>query len=108
MAAVIRRIRRSDPCQPTRQPKTGCDPGRQPPALSLWTPVLKPYLSIAELARLTPWTDQAVRTTISLGVFERGSTFFTWVGVRSSNGPRSSASSNKGRCAIGFPIAAIN
>jgi hypothetical protein len=39
-------------------------------------PVLKPYLSIAELAQLTPRTDQAIRTMISRGVFQEGQHFF--------------------------------
>jgi hypothetical protein len=44
-------------------------------------PVLKPYVSIAELAQLTPWTDQAIRTMISRGVFREGQHFF-YVGRR--------------------------
>lgn len=39
-------------------------------------PVCKPYLSIAELAQLTPWTDQAIRTMISRGVFREGEHYF--------------------------------
>ena len=39
-------------------------------------PVLQPYLSIAELAQLTPWTDQAIRTIISRHVFQEGHHFF--------------------------------
>ncbi len=41
----------------------------------------KPYLSIAELARLTPWTNQAIRTMISKGVLRDGEHFF-YVGRR--------------------------
>lgn len=44
-------------------------------------PALKPYLSIAELAQLTPWTDQAIRTMISRGVFREREHFF-YVGRR--------------------------
>jgi len=44
-------------------------------------PALKPYLSIAELAQLTPWTDQAIRTMISRGVFREGQ-HFVYVGRR--------------------------
>ena len=40
-------------------------------------PVLKPYLSIAELAQLTPWTDQAIRTIDLAGSFEKGSILST-------------------------------
>lgn len=39
-------------------------------------PVCKPYLSISELARLTPWTDQAIRTMVSRGVFREGEHYF--------------------------------
>lgn len=42
---------------------------------------LKPYLSIRELAELTPWTDQAIRTMISRGVLREGVHFF-YVGRR--------------------------
>ena len=41
----------------------------------------KPYLSIAELATLTPWTGQAIRTMISRGIFREGQHFF-YVGRR--------------------------
>jgi hypothetical protein len=44
-------------------------------------PVCKPYLSISELALLTPWTDQAIRTMISRGVFRELQHFF-YVGRR--------------------------
>jgi len=44
-------------------------------------PVCKPYLSISELAQLTPWTDQAIRTMISRGVFREREHFF-YVGRR--------------------------
>ncbi len=44
-------------------------------------PAPKPYLSIAELAQLTPWTDQAIRTMISRGVFREGEHYF-YVGRR--------------------------
>jgi hypothetical protein len=47
-------------------------------------PVLKRYLSIAELAQLTPWTDQAIRTMVSRGVFREGQHFSTWAGARYS------------------------
>src|SRR5260370_33605732 len=36
----------------------------------------KPYLSIVELSQLTPWTDQAIRTMMSKGVFREGVHFF--------------------------------
>jgi hypothetical protein len=36
----------------------------------------KPYLSIAELTTVTPWTDQAIRTMIARGVFREGRHFF--------------------------------
>ena len=39
-------------------------------------PVCKPYLSISELATLTPWTDQAIRTMVSRGVLREGEHFF--------------------------------
>ena len=39
-------------------------------------PVCKPYLSIAELAALTPWTEQAIRTMISRGVLREGEHYF--------------------------------
>jgi hypothetical protein len=76
-------------------------------ALPVDAPALKPYLSIAELAQLTPWTDQAIRTTISRGVFQEGQHFFYVGGVRSSNGPRSSASLNRDRRTTECRIAAI-
>ena len=44
-------------------------------------PVCKPYLSISELATLTPWTDQAIRTMVSRGIFREGEHFF-YVGRR--------------------------
>ena len=49
----------------------------QPPG----QPICKPYLSIAELTRLTPWTDQAIRTMISRGILREGTHFF-YVGRR--------------------------
>ncbi len=39
-------------------------------------PVFKPYVSIAELAALTPWTEQAIRTMISRGVLHEGEHYF--------------------------------
>ena len=58
-------------------------PAPEPPsgAPPVDAPALKPYLSIAELAPLTPWTDQAIRTMISRGVFREGQHFF-YVGRR--------------------------
>jgi hypothetical protein len=44
-------------------------------------PACKPYLSIAELAKLTPWTGQAIRTMMSRGVLREGEHFF-YVGRR--------------------------
>ena len=44
-------------------------------------PICKPYLSIAELAQLTPWTDQAIRTMLSKGMLREGVQFF-YVGRR--------------------------
>lgn len=44
-------------------------------------PICKPYLSIAELAQLTPWTDQAIRTMLSKGILREGVQFF-YVGRR--------------------------
>lgn len=41
----------------------------------------KPYLSVVELSRLTPWTDQAIRTMISKGILRCGEHFF-YVGRR--------------------------
>ena len=43
--------------------------------------ICKPYLSIAELAQLTPWTDQAIRTMLSKGKLQEGLHFF-YVGRR--------------------------
>jgi hypothetical protein len=43
--------------------------------------ICKPYLSIAELAQLTPWTDQAIRTMLSKGKLQEGVHFF-YVGRR--------------------------
>lgn len=40
------------------------------------SPVCKPYLSITELAGLTPWTPQAIRTMISRGILREGEHFF--------------------------------
>lgn len=45
------------------------EPGREPAAC-------KPYVSIAELACLTPWTDQAIRTMISRGILREGEHYF--------------------------------
>lgn len=39
-------------------------------------PSCKPYLSIAELSALTPWTEQAIRTMISRGVLRAGEHYF--------------------------------
>lgn len=39
-------------------------------------PIPKPYLSIAELAELTPWTEQAIRTMMSRGVLREGEHYF--------------------------------
>lgn len=36
----------------------------------------KPYLSVAELAGLTPWTEQAIRSMIARGTFRRGVHYF--------------------------------
>lgn len=36
----------------------------------------KPYLSVCELAKLTPWTEQAIRSMIARGVFRRGLHYF--------------------------------
>jgi hypothetical protein len=36
----------------------------------------KPYISISELSRLTPWTHQAIRSMISKGVFRPGVHYF--------------------------------
>ncbi len=36
----------------------------------------KPYLSIRELACFTPWTEQAIRTMMSKGIFCEGEHFF--------------------------------
>ncbi|GEM_PF-3425850 len=36
----------------------------------------KPYLSIRELAALTPWTEQAIRTMMAKGVLKEGEHFF--------------------------------
>lgn len=44
-------------------------------------PVCKPYLSISELATVTPWTGQAIRTMVSRGIFREGEHFF-YVGRR--------------------------
>lgn len=41
----------------------------------------KPYLSVAELSRLTPWTEQAIRTMISKGILRCDEHFF-YVGRR--------------------------
>jgi hypothetical protein len=41
----------------------------------------KPYLSIRELAAVTPWTEQAIRTMMAKGVFSHGKHFF-YVGRR--------------------------
>jgi len=55
------------------------DSGSLPRAVD--APVCKPYLSISELATLTPWTNQAIRTMMSRGVFREGQHFF-YVGNR--------------------------
>jgi hypothetical protein len=36
----------------------------------------KPYLSIRDLAACTPWTEQAIRTMMSKGIFCEGEHFF--------------------------------
>jgi hypothetical protein len=36
----------------------------------------KPYLSIRELAEVTPWTEQAIRTMISKGILREGEHLF--------------------------------
>lgn len=36
----------------------------------------KPYLSVAELAKLTPWSEQAIRSMIARGTFRRGVHYF--------------------------------
>ncbi len=36
----------------------------------------KPYISIRELAALTPWTEQAIRTMMAKGVLKEGEHFF--------------------------------
>ena len=36
----------------------------------------KPYLSIRELACLTPWTEQAIRTMMAKGILRDGEHFF--------------------------------
>ncbi len=41
----------------------------------------KPYLSVAELSRLTPWTEQAIRTMVSKGILRCDEHFF-YVGRR--------------------------
>lgn len=43
---------------------------------SLQEPKAKPYVSIAELAQLTPWTEQAIRTMISRGIFVEGKHYY--------------------------------
>lgn len=37
---------------------------------------LKPYVSIAELSRLTPWSENAIRTMMSRGIFREGYHYF--------------------------------
>ena len=45
--------------------------------VSAATPVHpKPYLSIRELAALTPWTEQAIRTMMARGALKEGEHFF--------------------------------
>src|SRR5579875_4174227 len=45
--------------------------------IALRTPARpKPYLSIRELAALTPWTEQAIRTMMAKGVLKEGEHFF--------------------------------
>jgi hypothetical protein len=36
----------------------------------------KPYLSIRELASLTPWTEQAIRTMMAKSILREGEHFF--------------------------------
>lgn len=53
------------------------------------TPVCKPYVSVAELAALTPWTPQAIRLMVSRGVLREGEhvfhvgrrTVFKWAAI---------------------------
>ena len=55
------------------------DPAEPPKAWD--NPACKPYLSVAELAELTPWTNQAIRTMVSRGVF-REVEHYSYVGRR--------------------------
>jgi hypothetical protein len=71
-------------------------------------PVCKPYLSISELAQLTPWTDQAIRTMISRGVFREREHFFYVGRCPVLNGRRLSASSSKDRHLTVFRTTAIS
>jgi len=52
------------PLDPAEPPKAGDNPA------------CKPYLSVAELAQLTPWTNQAIRTMVSRGVLREGEHYF--------------------------------
>lgn len=36
----------------------------------------KPYLNVAELAQLTPWSEPAIRSMIARGTFRRGVHYF--------------------------------
>jgi hypothetical protein len=36
----------------------------------------KPYVNVAELAKLTPWSEQAIRSMIARGTFRRGVHYF--------------------------------
>jgi hypothetical protein len=42
----------------------------------------KPYVSIAELARLTPWTERAIRTMVARGTLRLGTHYFQPSGRR--------------------------
>jgi hypothetical protein len=43
---------------------------------------VKAYLSVAELAMHTPWTEPAIRTMIARGVFKRNRHYFQPTGPR--------------------------
>src|SRR6266404_5205504 len=52
------------------------EPAEQSRSAAPRAPVCKPYVSIAELAALTPWTAQAIRTMISRGILRDGEHYF--------------------------------
>jgi len=91
LRAAVRHGSRDNLCAPPpREPDPGSGdqtPSLPPPGQSAaiaqapGQPTCKPYLSIAELTHLTPWTDQAIRTMISRGILREGSHFF-YVGRR--------------------------